>query len=210
VREVPTPEVPLATGEAIAAGDVLRTGSRSSADILCPDAMSRFRLGPKTRATLASEAPGVLLDLEEGRVHALFDKLTQSSRQRLVVTPSAVLAVRGTDYGVEVDGKGTTTVVVFSGEVEVVDRDRVGEPVRVRPGQYTEVRRGERVQAPIPHRMGPGQWDQGRRPAEPAAMDGRSADDRGFGGRSGGAGADQAGPGPGGGGGRGPGGGGRG
>ena len=207
-REVPAPEVTLTTGEPIAAGDVLRTGSRSSADILCPDAMSRFRLAAKTRATLASDAPGVLLDLEEGRVHALFDKLTDSSRQRLVVTPSAVLAVRGTEYGVEVNGKGTTMVVVFSGEVEVVDRGRVGEPVRVGPGQYTEVKRGESAQAPIPHRMGPGQWEQGRRPDEPDTMGGRTPDDRGFGSRPDGAGSDSTSPGTGGGGGRGPGGGG--
>lgn len=207
-REVPAPEAPLAMGEAVAAGDVLRTGSRSSAEITCPAAMSRFRLGAKTRATLASDAPGVLLDLEEGRVHALFDKLNESARQRLVVTPSAVLAVRGTEYGVEVNGKGTTMVVVFSGEVEVVDRDHVGEPVRVGPGQYTEVRLGKSAAAPIPHRMGPGQWDQGSRPDEPAPMKGRSPDDRGFGSRSEGAGAGPTSPGPGGGGGHGPGGGG--
>jgi hypothetical protein len=180
-RELPAPEVPLAQGEAIAAGDLLRTGSRSSADILCTDALARFRLGAKTRARLASDAPGVLLDIEEGRLHALFGKLTGAASERVVTTPSAVLAVRGTEYGVEVDGKATTTVVVFSGEVEVVDRGRIGPPVLVGPGQYTEIRRGEPAQQPIPHQMGPGHWDQGRRPDEPPPMDTRDPDDHGFG-----------------------------
>lgn len=180
-RELPAPEVSLAQGEAIAAGDLLRTGSRSSADISCSDALARFRLGAKTRARLASDAPGVLLDVEEGRLHALFGKLTGAASERVVLTPSAVLAVRGTEYGVEVDAKATTTVVVFSGEVEVIDRGRIGAPVLVGAGQYTEVRRGEPAQPPIPHQMGPGHWDQGRRPDEPAPMGSRDPDDRGFG-----------------------------
>lgn len=206
-REVPAPETALAEGTAIAAGDVLRTGSRSSADIHCPEALAQFRLGAKTRARLASDAPGVLLDIEEGRLHALFGKLTGVGAQRVVVTPSAVLAVRGTEYGVDVNGKGTTTVVVFSGEVEVVDRDRIGAPVRVGGGQYTEVRSGEAVKPPIPHRMAPAHWDQGGRPDEAPPMGTRNPDDHGFGsgsdmgGGSAGSGSGSAGRGRGGGGG---------
>jgi hypothetical protein len=191
-REEPGPELQLEAGAPLASGDLLRTGSRSSADILCPPAMARFRLGAKTRARLASDAPGVLLELEQGRLHALFEKLGLASQQRLVVTPSAVLAVRGTEYGVEVDRKGTTTIVVFSGEVEVADRQGIGEPVRVGRGQYTEVRRGERAQPPIPHEMSPGHWDQGRSPNDGGPMAGADADGRGssdpFGGLGSGAG----------------------
>jgi hypothetical protein len=82
-RDDPAPEVQLASNAPIAAGDLLRTGGRSSAEILCPEAAARFRIAPKTRARLASEAPGVLLELEEGRLHAFFEKLGGDSGERL-------------------------------------------------------------------------------------------------------------------------------
>ncbi|HPA81420.1 MAG TPA: FecR family protein [Thermoanaerobaculales bacterium] len=171
-RDLPAPETQLDSGAPIAAGDRLRTGARSSADILCPEAAARFRIAAKTRARLASETPGVLLELEEGRLRALFEKLTGSSRERLVTTPSAVLAVRGTEYGVEVDAKGNTTVTVFEGEVELVDVGRQGEPVRIGPGQYTRVRRGQPAQPPRPHEMTTHDWERGGRPDQPPPMAG--------------------------------------
>lgn len=198
VREEPAPKSELESGSPVSAGDLLHTGSRSLAEILCPEAASRFRLGPKTTARLASDAPGVLLELEEGRLHALFERLTGRSVDRIVTTPSAVLAVRGTEYGVEVDRKATTTVVVFSGEVEVVDSGRVGAPVRVTRGQYTEIRAGEAPMPPIPHQMRPEHWDQGYRPDEPGLMGSSGVDDRGFGSGSEGMGSGSMGSGAGG------------
>lgn len=192
VREEPAPETELESGSPVHAGDLLHTGSRSSADILCPEAAARFRIGPKTTARLASEVPGVLLELEEGRLHALLDRMEGRSVDRIVTTPSAVLAVRGTEYGVEVDRKATTMVVVFSGEVEVADSGRVGAPVRVARGQYTEIRAGEAPLPPIPHQMRPDHWDQGHRPDQPGSMGGSGFDDRGFGSGSGGMGSGSA------------------
>ena len=134
-REEPAPEIRLEEGATPAAGTLLRTGSGSSAEIECREAAARFRLGAKTRARLASEIPGVLLELEKGRLRALFEKVTGGGlSERLVTTPTAVLAVRGTEYGVEVDGKGQTTVTVFSGEVQVEDLGGMGDPVRVSAG----------------------------------------------------------------------------
>jgi hypothetical protein len=164
-REEPAPEVDLERGAALAAGDLLRTGSRSAAEILATEAASRFRLGAKTRARLAAGTPGVLLEIEKGRVHAIFDELTGGDpRERVVVTPSAVLAVRGTEYGVDVDGKGNTTITVFEGVVDVTDVERRGETVRVRAGQYSEIRRGQPPRPPERHDVKPAQWDRGARP----------------------------------------------
>jgi hypothetical protein len=165
IREEPAPEVDLDRGAALAAGDLLRTGSRSAAEILAEESASRFRLGAKTRARLASGTPGVLLELDRGRVHAIFDVLTGGDpRERLVVTPSAVLAVRGTEYGVEVDTKGDTTVTVFQGVVDVTRVDGLGETVRVRAGQYSQIRRGKPPRPPERHDLKPSQWEQGARP----------------------------------------------
>lgn len=196
-RDDPAPEVQLASNAPIAAGDLLRTGGRSSAEILCPAAAAKFRIAPKTRARLASEAPGVLLELEEGRLHAFFDKLGGDSGERLVTTPSAVLAVRGTEYGVEVDAKGNTTVTVFEGEVELVDAGRLGEPVRVGPGEYARVRHGQPAQPPVRHEMTTRDWERGGRPDQPPPMAGSGFGAGGEGGLGGGAGAGGAGSGAG-------------
>ena len=172
-REEPLPESLLETGARPESGSLLRTGSGSVADILCPENEALFRLAPKTRARLSGEAPGVLLVLEKGRVHALFEKLTGArTSDRVVVTPSAVLAVRGTEYGLEVDGKGNTTVTVFEGEVEVRHVRGLGESVRVRAGEYSRIRREKPPESPRSHGMEPGDWDRGARPDRPVSRSG--------------------------------------
>ena len=171
-REEPAPEVKLDVGSRPNAGELLRTGSRSSAEIVSPEYQARFSLQSKTRVRLAGDRAGVLLEVERGRLRALFDALSADDpRERLVQTPSAVLAVRGTEYGVEVDSSGHTEVTVFSGVVEVFDIDRVGPPVQVRAGQYSTVRRGQRPTDPMPHTMSSSDWDRGFRP-ESSAMRG--------------------------------------
>ena len=190
-REEPAPEILLEVGARPEAGSLLRTGSGSSADILCPQNRALFRLGSKTRARLSGEAPGVLLVLEKGRVHALFEKLTGAHQsERTVVTPSAVLAVRGTEYGLEVDGKGNTTITVFDGEVEVRHMDGLGETIRVRAGQYSRIRKNKPPQPAKQHNMGPSDWDRGQRPDD--SMSHGGPDDTmggGAGGQSGGSGS---------------------
>jgi hypothetical protein len=84
-------------------------------------------------------------------------------RERLVTTPSAVLAVRGTEYGIEVEKDGDTSVAVFEGIVEVSDPRGVGEPVRVQAGNSTRVRKGKAPSRPKPHGLSANDWDQGRR-----------------------------------------------
>jgi hypothetical protein len=75
-----------------------------------------------------------------------------------------VLAVRGTEYGVEVDGKGRTTVTVFSGEVHVRHRDGAFDPATVSGGQYLRIQRGKPMEPARSHYMKSGDWDLGRRP----------------------------------------------
>ena len=183
-QDEPLPEKQLQVGARPVAGSLLRTGSGAVADILCRENEAVFRLGSKTRARLSGEAPGVLLVLEKGRVHALFEKLTGArTSDRVVVTPSAVLAVRGTEYGLEVDGKGNTTVTVFEGEVEVRHVRGLGETIRVRAGEYSRIRREKPPESPSAHGMGPGDWERGARPDRPVS---RSGSDEGVGGGTGG------------------------
>ncbi len=90
----------LSVGDQAVSGDRLRTGSSSSATIGVPSHTTVFRLQAKTSCTLAHDRPGVLLHLEKGRLRALFGAFTGTD-PRLVTTPSAVLAVRGTEYGLQ-------------------------------------------------------------------------------------------------------------
>jgi hypothetical protein len=157
-------EMELDEGDSARSGDTLRTGSRSAADLEVPARAALFHIGTKTRFRLAHHRPGVLIEVERGSLRAVFGTLPQgTSSERLVTTPSAVLAVRGTDYGVEVERDGDTTVVVFEGTVEVSDAAGVAPPVRVGAGQSTRVRKGRAPGAPAPHRLTPDAWDRGRR-----------------------------------------------
>jgi hypothetical protein len=151
----------LEEGDHAVSGDRLRTGSSSSSTIGVPTHTAVFRIEPKTSCTLAYDRPGVLLHIEKGRVRAMFGEYAGDD-PRLVTTPSAVLAVRGTDYGVKVKKNGETRVVVFEGVVEMIDPTGVHPPTRIRAGEQTRVRSGRAAEAPSPHRLSPMDWDRGR------------------------------------------------
>ncbi len=157
-------ELALQTGDHARSGDSLRTGSRSSADLEVPARAARFHIGTKTRFQLAQGAPGVLINVERGSLRAVFGKLPEGDdRERLVTTPSAVLAVRGTEYGIEVEKDGDTTLVVFEGTVEVRDLLNRSEPVLVGAGLSTRIRTGREPSSPFAHGISTTDWDRGQR-----------------------------------------------
>ena len=157
-------EKAVQSGERVRSGDALRTGSRSKTELAAPAFAARFVVGSKTRFSLAHDQPGVLLQIERGSLRAIFGKLKEGDqRERLVTTPSAVLAVRGTEYGVEVEKDGDTSVAVFEGTVEVWEAAGVGQRLRLQAGQSTRVRRGKAPSRPTLHGLSSRDWDQGRR-----------------------------------------------
>lgn len=130
-----------AKGAHARSGDQVETGWFSSALIASDDQHARFEIFSATQVTLASDTPGVILTLERGRIRAAFDKIT-GSEPRIVKTPGALLAVRGTQFDVHVDAEGRTTVDVFEGLVEVQSPLR-HEPLFVRPGEEARFGRNE-------------------------------------------------------------------
>ena len=159
----------LQAGDIAKSGDSLRTGSRSRAELEVADQGARFVVASKTRFRLAHERPGVLLEIERGSLRAIFGKLSEGEdRERLVTTPSAVLAVRGTEYGVEVQKDGDTSVTVFEGTVEVWEVGGVGERIRVQAGQQARIRKGRAPSAPRPHGLTSDDWDRGHRKSSSA------------------------------------------
>jgi hypothetical protein len=67
-------------------------------------------------------------------------------------TPSAVIAVRGTRFDVEVNGRGLSEVDVFDGLVEVAGNGPVAGSVLVGPGFSTRVAPGKAPEPPVPTR----------------------------------------------------------
>lgn len=162
LRETPEGTERLAAGAELRPGEVLRTGWRSRAVIEVPERAATFVIGPRTRVRLTAEVPGGLLEMECGRLRAVFDRLTGAPPiERIVTTPTAILAVRGTEYGVRVGRSGTTAVNVFAGVVRVQDRQRRYAPVEVRAGYGTSVGRGQAPAAPEPHGLSAERWEQG-------------------------------------------------
>lgn len=202
-RIAPAPELRLAAGAQLAAGADLATGWWSHAELSVPSAAAHFSLGPRTRVTLAADRPGVLLAIGKGRVRGVFGLLGEGDeRERLVETPSAVLAVRGTDYGVAVDGSGETRLVVFAGTVEVMGRAGEFPPIQVHAGEQTAIRRGSVPAPPVRHELDPRGWDHGAMgvPGAGGGADDRGRESDGDGGPGHG-GGERPGPGPGSGGG---------
>lgn len=126
------------------AGDVVRTNWLGRAVVAVPERATRFELSSSTRVRLASKEPGVLLVLDQGKVKAFFDALTGGEAvERRVATPGALLAVRGTRYGVDVDGGGQTSLAVFDGTVEVIPADPATHPFLVTKDQFCTFKQGK-------------------------------------------------------------------
>ena len=130
-------------------GDRVETGWFSYALVATERYRAKFEIFGSTEVKLAEGTPGVLVTLERGRLRAVFDKIT-GSEPRVVKTPGALLAVRGTEFDVTVDRNGKTTVDVFEGIVEVRSLLRP-EPLLVRGGERTIYSRREPPEAgPMP------------------------------------------------------------
>ncbi len=136
-------------GEHAQSGDKVTTGWFSYALIASDRHKAKFEIFSSTDVLLASGTPGVILSVERGRLRAVFDKIT-GNEPRVVETPGALLAVRGTQYDVEVDSAGRTTLDVWEGTVEVKSA-LLEQPLLVHAGEESSFGRREAPMArPIP------------------------------------------------------------
>src|SRR5438067_3318270 len=165
----------VAAGHHARSGDKVQTGWFSYALIASDHYRARFEIFSSTNVQLAGGTPGVILSLERGRLHAMFDKIT-GSEPRVVQTPGALLAVRGTQYDVDVDRDGRTNLKVYEGTVEVQSMMQAQPPLLVHAGEMADF---GRHQAPNVHPMP----DNGRGPRDPHGMSdpGHGKDPRGDG-----------------------------
>jgi len=164
-------ESPAAKGLRAQSGDRVHTGWFSYALIAAELQRAKFEIFSSTDVQLAGGTPGVILSVERGRIHAMFDKIT-GSEPRIVQTPGALLAVRGTQYNVEVDAAGKTIVDVFEGTVEIRSPLRQ-EPFLVHAGETSIFSRRE---PPPDHPM---RTPDDRRQDAPGRRDGAPPDPHG-------------------------------
>jgi hypothetical protein len=142
----PTQALTAAKGQKAQSGDKVSTGFFSYALIASDHYKAKFEVFGSTDVHLAGGTPGVILSLDRGRLHAIFDKLT-GTEPRIVQTPGALLAVRGTEYTVNVDRAGATTLDVWEGTVEIRSELR-HEPMLVHAGQESSFGRHEQPTPP--------------------------------------------------------------
>ena len=159
VLSSPGGEVRAQTGTEAKNGDRVRTGWMGYAVLGAKRHAATFEIFSSSDVVLASDAPGAILSLERGRIKAIFDKIS-GDEPRAVKTPGALLAVRGTRYGVEVGRDGRATLAVFEGAVEVISRLRP-QPLLVRAGEICEFGRAHApMSMPMPHGMNEHNWNQ--------------------------------------------------
>jgi len=117
------------------AGDSVRTGRKAKAEIYIRYG-AKVRLGPDAHFVLTKVSPqDNSVEVLKGKMQAWIRKF--AGRGFSVRTPSAVCAVRGTVFGVEVSQTGETVWDLFSGALQV--SDSTNRTVDMAPNQRLEV-----------------------------------------------------------------------
>lgn len=140
---------PPARREKLPAGTLIDT--QDGLLVLVLEDESEILLRPRTRLVLKQPGPGdwSYLQLLLGRIRASVRKRTGGAPPFQLGTPSAVIAVRGTRFDVEVNRRGVTEVDVFQGLVEVGAAGIPGASVLVGPGFSTRIGPGGVPEPPI-------------------------------------------------------------
>ncbi|MFQ6015501.1 MAG: FecR domain-containing protein [Anaerolineae bacterium] len=143
----------------VSVGDRVKTGADSKAIITFFEG-TESELGPETDLTIqelavvSEQSFTIVLQLWLGQTwHRVVGLIDPNSRHQ-IVTPSAVVAVRGTEYGVAVDEKLVTRVEVVEGLIAVTAQEVT---VELKPGEQTEVEPGQPPEPPRPRES-----DQGK------------------------------------------------
>jgi hypothetical protein len=111
---------------------------------------SQVLIKPQSRVVLKSpeQSNGNYLELLLGKLLAKVQKRLGQEPSFRMGTPTAVITVRGTYFGVEVTKKNKTYVQVYEGLVEVYGLGLPAKPLMVRPGFMTEVENNGSPQNP--------------------------------------------------------------
>jgi hypothetical protein len=132
------PSNPL-QGEQLPPGTILDTGSGKLLLHLSDGSEIIVRAHTRLQVQRPSLTDPSYFQLLLGRIRALINKRTGGALPFELGTPSAVIAVRGTQFEVEVNLRNVTEVDVVDGLVEVYGRNAAGGSVLLEPGFSTRV-----------------------------------------------------------------------
>src|ERR1700737_1938374 len=132
------PSNPL-RGEQLPPGTILDTGSGRLLLRLSDGSEVMVRSHTRLQLQQPTLADPSYFQLLLGRIRALINKRTGGAAPFELGTPSAVIAVRGTEFDVEVNLRNVTEVDVVDGIVEVSGQNAVGGSVLLQPGYSTRV-----------------------------------------------------------------------
>jgi hypothetical protein len=152
------PAVAATNGAQLSSGDLIRTKSGASAEVVYLDG-TLLRVGQRSRIDIGEHFSGGSpssseVRLVRGTVQAVVDlsRITTAApgaKRFQIRTPNAIAGVRGTDYTVAYE-KDQTNVLVTSGEVFVYNLVKDGQIVNLTPGSLTTVIGPNRPTPPRP------------------------------------------------------------
>jgi hypothetical protein len=96
----------------------IKTDKKTQLEITMPS-KDVIKVAQNTETVIRSES---LMEVVKGKIHGLIKKLKPQTKFD-VKTPTSVIGVRGTEYEINVEYDGTTTVVVLDGEIEFSDKE---------------------------------------------------------------------------------------
>lgn len=127
-------------------GYTLVTGKKSEAEVTIDEdvvSVSEMTAIDVSKLSRQAETKETALKLWKGKLFVNVDKIKDLKTQFQVHTPTAVAGVRGTGFGIEVEGENEsamTNVAVFDGEVGVRNPAVSGEETILEKGFETSVR----------------------------------------------------------------------
>lgn len=146
-------EFPLSSGDKISPGYLLKT--KSGKVMLKPIPGTAVEIGSNTTVhikelSVTGSRRNVLLDVKDGEIVAVIDKLNPSFTNFRIKTPQGVAAARGTTFSINVRG-GQSKIVGLSGRVAITTPG--GRTVSLGGGQTSTVSgsgSGAQASAPAP------------------------------------------------------------
>lgn len=114
----------IAIGDPINEKDIITTGGGSSCDIKVGESIIRVKEKSKMAFSMIGikdKVENTTLDLSEGKMLCKPKKLLKDDTF-MIKTPTAVAAVRGTEFTVETDANKTTRIKVYDGKVQIAKR----------------------------------------------------------------------------------------
>lgn len=140
--------VKLGLNNNIYEGDRIKTSANSRVELDMPDG-SVLKINENSvfdvKELKTPESDGedkMSFTLWAGKLWAGFKKIFSDRQERTIESPSAVVAIRGTTFEMEVDIQQKTTIRVIEGKVGVTSKDAEGEII-VSSNQETIVEKGK-------------------------------------------------------------------